>query len=185
MPKTAQQLWVQKAQEVFRTYPNVVFCGDFNFCSYRNYHGSGPLENDSLQNILPDFIDLWPEKYPHLRGYTFDSTVNRVINHYEQMRYDRIMYKSSNGYLRAEDIGLQGNTSASAMGIQPTLKEETEAVIAEEPIVTDGYTTPPKRTRPPKLHLKEPDGYTASELERIYPSDHFALFAVFDVQIED
>ncbi len=70
--------------EVFKDYTNYVLVGDFNFCSYRNYQGrSGKLENDSLQNILPDIVDLWPALHNVTSepGITFDGSLNPMIIH--------------------------------------------------------------------------------------------------------
>ena len=46
-----------------------IICGDFNFCSYRNFDMPSSqsilrtlrLDNACLSEILPDFLDLWPE----------------------------------------------------------------------------------------------------------------------------
>ena len=36
-----------------------ILCGDFNFCSFRNYIVSSPLHNECLSEILPNFVDVW------------------------------------------------------------------------------------------------------------------------------
>lgn len=71
-----------------------IFCGDFNFCSYRNWDPNDMnLENFVLKEITPEYEDIW-EKTQSKKGYTFDSEVNKMLQHDEQMRYDRIMVKS-------------------------------------------------------------------------------------------
>ena len=91
-------------------HPNTVLCGDFNFCSYRNFDkDSMPLENDVLRAILPDHDDLWPTLVwpgeaesdgtttPRAedKGYTFDSELNHNIRQTERMRYDRVLSRCS------------------------------------------------------------------------------------------
>lgn len=72
-----------------------ILTGDFNFCSYRNYSGSGPLENNVLKEIMPAFVDLWPAlRGDSSKGYTFDSKRNMNIRRHERMRYDRILFRS-------------------------------------------------------------------------------------------
>jgi endonuclease/exonuclease/phosphatase family metal-dependent hydrolase len=40
---------------VMGSFSNAILCGDFNFCSYRNFHANSgrPLENNDLTRILP------------------------------------------------------------------------------------------------------------------------------------
>jgi tyrosyl-DNA phosphodiesterase 2 len=70
-----------------------VLCGDFNFDSRRNYSGKGPLENDVLTEVLPDFVDVWPSLMGRVSGFTFDSDQNPMLRRSERMRYDRIMLR--------------------------------------------------------------------------------------------
>lgn len=71
---------------------NEVLCGDFNFCSYRNFNPEiTPLENECLPQLLPGYLDLWPTLEPKHKGYTFDSESNTNVYRYERMRYDRVM----------------------------------------------------------------------------------------------
>lgn len=84
-----------------------IFCGDFNFCSYRNWNiNDKDLENKVLEEIVPEYIDVW-EKYGNGKGYTFDSEVNKMLEHHEQMRYDRIMIKSKEW--KTKEIHIIGN----------------------------------------------------------------------------
>ena len=92
--KDIRRKQLAKASEVAKSCASCVahvICGDFNFCSYRNYSGTGPLENEVLKRELPNFTDVWPMLYPEKKGYTFDSTSNRNIGKYERMRYDRVL----------------------------------------------------------------------------------------------
>eukprot|EP01129_Flabellula_baltica_P007272 TRINITY_DN2810_c0_g1_i2.p1 TRINITY_DN2810_c0_g1~~TRINITY_DN2810_c0_g1_i2.p1 ORF type:complete len:113 (-),score=16.83 TRINITY_DN2810_c0_g1_i2:34-372(-) len=54
-----------------------------------------PLENDVLQRVIPEYIDIWPHLHPDEPGFTFDSLNNRMLQQYEEMRYDRMMLKSN------------------------------------------------------------------------------------------
>ena len=52
-----------------------VLCGDFNFCSYRNFERAGkklnvPLENDSMKVTMPNYIDVWPLLVPRVAPET-------------------------------------------------------------------------------------------------------------------
>jgi len=40
---------------------NTILCGDFNFCSYRNFNRDDvdQLENDVLEEVLPEYNDVW------------------------------------------------------------------------------------------------------------------------------
>jgi endonuclease/exonuclease/phosphatase family metal-dependent hydrolase len=63
-----------------------ILVGDFNFCSERNYDGSLPLENDCLSRTMPSYEDLWRKLKPEEKGFTFDSTANKMLKKYEQAR---------------------------------------------------------------------------------------------------
>ena len=96
------------------TSPAAILCGDFNFCSYKNYNpGKAPLENDVLAHTLPGYKDAWLELYgggdsedDGSKGYTFDTVTNRMIGseydecasrREERMRYDRVCYSFNGG----------------------------------------------------------------------------------------
>jgi endonuclease/exonuclease/phosphatase family metal-dependent hydrolase len=168
-----QQLEV--CQKVFRNYKNVILCGDFNFCSYRNFAVSRkPLENDSLGAILPEFVDVWPEQHPEEKGYTFDSDSNRNIRKHEVMRYDRFMYTPARGRLRTASISRLGLLSAAQTGVLPT----GAGAGAGAGAVQDPYSTPPKRPT-----LTTTSGiFSITDLEYVYPSDHYGLLAAFTLQ---
>ncbi|CAM9598990.1 unnamed protein product, partial [Heterosigma akashiwo] len=102
-----QQLILSK--RALRSRENAILCGDFNFCSYRNFHSrpGDKLENESLAEILPEYIDIWSVLRPGEPGYTFDSEVNPMIHQYEQMRYDRVIARLQQG-VGATSIRLMG-----------------------------------------------------------------------------
>lgn len=77
----------------------ILFMGDFNFDSERNFDNSMPLENRLLEQLFPDYDDI-------NCGYTFDSTINTMILRYERMRYDRILCRSKRCHvMNAELVG--------------------------------------------------------------------------------
>jgi tyrosyl-DNA phosphodiesterase 2 len=95
------------AEKILAPYDTAILVGDFNFDSTRNFNEGGDylgyicalviltrLENEVLVEILPQYVDTWPLLHPNDKGYTYDSEVNSVIKHYEQMRYDRVMIRS-------------------------------------------------------------------------------------------
>lgn len=146
-----------------------VLCGDFNFCSYRNWEESESssweeLENNMLSRRLPTFVDVWPalwgeqprrqsppsDEMERLRmGYTFDTDRNpniraaRPSHRDEMMRYDRILARTTSW--RPLSIRLVANQPCSA---------------------------------PAELPDEEEEDSTPKEL--VYPSDHFGLLACFE-----
>jgi len=90
--------------------PNALIMGDFNFDSERNYHeGTLPLENDSMKEICSNYQDLWSHLRPGEEGKTFDSEINTIIrSKFERMRYDRILFRSTNQKWKASEIQLIG-----------------------------------------------------------------------------
>eukprot|EP00298_Acanthocystis_sp_HF-20_P005092 c15363_g1_i1.p1 GENE.c15363_g1_i1~~c15363_g1_i1.p1 ORF type:complete len:257 (+),score=100.42 c15363_g1_i1:135-905(+) len=96
-------------QREFSNFKSSVLFGDFNFCSYRNYHDieGDPLENDCLNEIMYDYIDIWPHLHKDdEKGYTFNSEINQMIDHDEMMRYDRVIYRGT--FLKPISIELLG-----------------------------------------------------------------------------
>jgi endonuclease/exonuclease/phosphatase family metal-dependent hydrolase len=115
-----------------------ILCGDFNFCSFRNFSGRGELENRCLGRILPAFTDLWPAIKPvQDRGYTFDSSRNRNIGKHEQSRYDRVLANLQ--HLKAVQIDLLGTDPIS-----------TEAEEDGQKGQSDDESLPPTPPRPCK-----------------------------------
>ncbi|CAM9283312.1 unnamed protein product, partial [Ectocarpus fasciculatus] len=105
-------------EEIFRKYATVIFCGDFNFCSYRNF------------KILPSYQDVWPTLHPEEKGFTFDSTTNPSIHQFEQMRYDRVMCQSLEGLplsLRSRDE----NKGFSALDLQEVFPSDHYGLLTE------------------------------------------------------
>eukprot|EP00732_Lithocolla_globosa_P006143 Lithocolla_globosa_v1_NODE_6931_length_1013_cov_199.186848.p1 type:complete len:298 gc:universal NODE_6931_length_1013_cov_199.186848:961-68(-) len=108
--KKVRKSQLEICQKVFSSSPNAILCGDFNFCSYRNFNfNDKDLENDGLTSTMSDYDDVWlllndPKTHP---GFTFDSEINQNIFQNEQMRYDRVMLRSQTWH--AESIRLVGN----------------------------------------------------------------------------
>ena len=142
-----------------------VLCGDFNFCSYRNFNpeppmsiglllesGSSPrraLENDALQRLLPQHVDVWPllrcGKDGEDSGYTFDSEVNENIGNQqrEQMRYDRIMFSPGGAHDSrgsGSDVG-GGDTGDSKWWVPLSIE-----LVGNTPIDTSAKSPPTTTT---------------------------------------
>jgi endonuclease/exonuclease/phosphatase family metal-dependent hydrolase len=150
-----------------------VLCGDFNICSYRNYHeGSRPLEQLSIDNNL-GYRDAWVDVHQQSgvtdanKGYTFDTDRNEMLGDHrpERMRYDRIMYceRSPDGAApwRPVSIEIVGDRPVGE-NVAAVVGQVTSAAPATVP-TNAGFSTPPK---------KEP---------QVFPSDHFGLYAVFEL----
>jgi len=110
-----------------------ILTGDFNFDSDINYTQlaqrihlatelkkkpeemdfypplKGALENNNLREYFADYHDVWPYLRPNEKGYTFDSTINNMILTFEQMRYDRILFRSTQNQWETTSIQLIGN----------------------------------------------------------------------------
>jgi len=53
------------------------------------------VENNILSTVMPNAVDTWAALNPERSsGKTFDSAVNKMLQHVERMRYDRIMLQS-------------------------------------------------------------------------------------------
>lgn len=183
-PVREQQL--QVCEQVLRDYDLSILCGDFNFCSYRNYncieaddYNEG-LENDVLGRIMPDYNDMWPQVHPTEQGYTFDTVENGMLrlHRHERMRYDRICYRVAEGdqsmklTWAAHSIDLLGTSpvSSDASAVAPQLPTATATATA----APSDFNTPPKVSR--SVLVQPAD---AREPVRLFPSDHFGLFGVF------
>uniref|UniRef100_A0A7S3YZU8 Endonuclease/exonuclease/phosphatase domain-containing protein n=1 Tax=Lotharella globosa TaxID=91324 RepID=A0A7S3YZU8_9EUKA len=96
---------------------NSLLVGDFNFCSYRNFNkNTTPLENNMLEETMPDFKDVWADLHPSAKGYTFDSENNSIIKKFERMRYDRVMARLSG--METRSILLYGTTKVCLIRTQ-------------------------------------------------------------------
>lgn len=107
-PVREQQM--QIAAGVLEACTDSALVGDFNFCSYRNFDvEKTPLDNDSLERLMPNHVDLWPLLKGEERGFTFDSEVNRMLPQHqpEQMRYDRVVANTPSWHAR--DIRIVGD----------------------------------------------------------------------------
>lgn len=140
-----------------------VLCGDFNFCSYRNFYGDEEvLENASLGRILPEARDSWLDLHDPVEdpGITFDGPTNRLVsNPKERMRYDRIVHCSKGEAWKPLSVNVIGNA--------PILDSSSEG----EGEGAGNAMSPP---RPKVLR-----GLLGRESVEVYPSDHFGLFARF------
>jgi endonuclease/exonuclease/phosphatase family metal-dependent hydrolase len=111
--------------------------GDFNFDSRRDWGRcyttescgvTSRCENDVLksQDTLADFHDCWSVLRPLEPGHTFDTVRNRMLqdwHSYEQMRYDRLMFRpgapgSVVGDWRPHSIELVGTEPISGVDDQ-------------------------------------------------------------------
>eukprot|EP00600_Ochromonadales_sp_CCMP1393_P012577 CAMPEP_0175011672 /NCGR_PEP_ID=MMETSP0005-20121125/8829_1 /TAXON_ID=420556 /ORGANISM="Ochromonas sp., Strain CCMP1393" /LENGTH=310 /DNA_ID=CAMNT_0016267715 /DNA_START=28 /DNA_END=960 /DNA_ORIENTATION=+ len=161
--KRAKQLQISFSS--LKQYNAAILCGDFNFCSYRNYAGSDPLENDSLGAIMPNYLDVWPTvREPTDMGYTFDTVANGMLqeHRHEQMRYDRIMLRApatSDNSLKPLSIHLIGTQSIDG-------SSESGGTTAVGDNTNNGFTTPEKKATP------------------IFASDHFGLHSVISINGE-
>jgi len=173
-----QQLYV--CERVLRDYDLSILCGDFNFCSYRNYiESDDSLENDNLRRIVPDYNDMWPLLHPTEQGYTFDTVENGMLrlHGHERMRYDRICYRVAERPVednRSKKVTWMAH-SIDLLGTSPVPSDIS--TIAPEPPASSapsGFSTPPKMTR--SMLVQPAD---AREPVRLFPSDHFGLFGVF------
>jgi endonuclease/exonuclease/phosphatase family metal-dependent hydrolase len=149
-----QQLGI--AAQVLRHYPHYMLCGDFNFCSYRNYDLEKPiLENLSLKTIIPEFEDVWEKLQGNEPVYTFNGKKNRLVSDSSEcMRYDRICSYFSNPNYRPVSIEM---LDQPVMVPAPSSSDQLIPLVASS--ITGEYF--------------------------VYPSDHFGLFAVFKTSEED
>lgn len=174
-PVREQQL--QVCERVLRDYDMSILCGDFNFCSYRNYietdnEGLG-LENDVLRRIMPDYKDMWPQVHPTEQGYTFDTVENGMLrlHRHERMRYDRICYRG----VAEGDRSMKSTWAAHSIDLLGTSPVSSDvSTIAPATAAPSDFSTPPKVSR--SVLVQPAD---AREPVRLFPSDHFGLLGVF------
>jgi exonuclease III len=153
---------------ILREHDNSIFCGDFNFCSYRNFIEGGELENNALQEILPDHIDMWSAFHDtdESKGYTYDSENNPMITHEERMRYDRIMY----------------NFAKPESGLDCTYWPQWIRLVGTEPIrQLNGKRVPSRGSSSANKSPASPLRAIAEDIAAVLPSDHFGLFAGFEL----
>jgi len=113
-------------------WPRAILCGDFNFDDRQTWgdwrrgtpkRAPEALENRVLNEVLPDWVDVWPAVHSTEPGITFDGATNpHVRNRNEIMRYDRIMVRRGAGALVPQAARLLGTsqTTASPLGLLPS-----------------------------------------------------------------
>ena len=172
--------------------PLTILAGDFNFCSYRNFVPSLPLENDDLAVCLPGWLDVWEalKDTSSEPGYTFDTELNAFTEamgcgRCERMRYDRVMalvsgptgggVEGSVGMDVAEGVGqVWAPTDIRLVGteqvpLEPSDKSTGQDGHQEQATGSAGSTSG-----------KTPLSVVCSGPPRcVFPSDHFGLLATF------
>lgn len=177
--------------------PLTILAGDFNFCSYRNFVPSLPLENDDLSVCLPGWLDVWQalKDASQEPGYTFDTELNAFTEamgcgRYERMRYDRVMalvsgpigggVEGSVGAGVAEGVGqVWAPTDIRLVGTEQLPLEPSDKSTGQ-----DGHqeqaTGSAGSTSGLGLPGKPPLSVVCSGPPRcVFPSDHFGLLATF------
>ena len=121
-----------QCKDIFAGLPNpIILCGDFNFCSYRNFNVTTlPLENDVLRDEFSSFVDVWPQLRGDEKGFTFDSERNNNIRQHEVMRYDRVI---------CDGKGILAPLSIDMLGTSP---------IGCATAPSDAFATPPPKQQP-------------------------------------
>jgi len=127
---------IQKIGKLQSRDENVILCGDFNFCSHRNFFPGGPLENRMLEEFIPKYEDTWVTLHADELGYTFDTSVNPWIFREvrpERMRYDRMMLKSKIYEVETIDIVGNGDSKGSSedLGLDPKVPSDHFGLIAK------------------------------------------------------
>eukprot|EP01120_Amphizonella_sp_Union-15-10_P013052 TRINITY_DN5994_c0_g1_i1.p1 TRINITY_DN5994_c0_g1~~TRINITY_DN5994_c0_g1_i1.p1 ORF type:complete len:315 (-),score=37.21 TRINITY_DN5994_c0_g1_i1:39-983(-) len=86
---------------ILRPVLHAVLMGDFNFDALTNIynaeHKGEPLENIVLEKYVPDFVDVWSSLHPNEKGFTYDSSVNKMLQNpaHDKTRIDRVILKSN------------------------------------------------------------------------------------------
>lgn len=192
-PIREQQMEISNT--VLSQYKHSVLCGDFNFCSLRNFgNDTSPLNNLSLGRVMPEFVDLWellkqrgsePSEGAHYCGFTFDTTANPMVgDKHERMRYDRVVLRSvpdggDTKQWHADSIQIIGDSPILDTAGGTAAPSTSLAAAASPTAAESGYATPPAKSSGgrgrPKMVL--PRGRTAPI--PLFPSDHFGLHAEF------
>jgi tyrosyl-DNA phosphodiesterase 2 len=170
--QTMREKQLSVCASVLQKFEVAFLCGDFNFCSRRNYSGTGELENLCLSRLMPEYQDTWLCVRPDEPGFTFDTDVNGMLNkdRSEQMRYDRIMFKSSSA-------SIVGPVRASLIGNQCIVAKPPDSEGQKDSAIVDSVFSSPVRAQTNGLmamkrgHLKPVP---------VFPSDHFGLIAEFE-----
>lgn len=98
--------------EILESESNAIVMGDFNFAPTA-------LEEEL---IAPPYFDLWPLLRPDEPGYTEDTAINamrrQVWGKDKQVRFDRILLRSTRDDLRPREIELLGT---DALSLEPPI----------------------------------------------------------------
>jgi len=134
--KKTRREQLEISHQFLKSSSNALLVGDFNFDSDINYSqlqarrqmppavmkdptvpypsaGSTPLENSSFLEIFDaaeGWRDLWPVLHDTEKGYTFDTEKNQMLWGFEQMRYDRIVFRSAEKKWVAKRLDMLGTT---------------------------------------------------------------------------
>jgi endonuclease/exonuclease/phosphatase family metal-dependent hydrolase len=197
-PYREQQLAISST--ILSSYAYAILCGDFNFCSYRNYEDlrslkvdPNTLENHSLAKFLPNFTDTWPRLFPNDKGYTFHGGDNDMVpNKVEIMRYDRICYYS-NPTIKSELAQVSSSTDTIDERLSEPMIPLEMIILGDQPIAASpssdstnptaladsAFSSPPSnsQTRP----LKE---FYGRALLNVFPSDHYGLLANYHINYD-
>jgi len=73
------------------------------------------LENESIAKSFGDYNDVWQLLRPSEKGYTFDSVKNTMLQNYEQMRYDRVLFRTKENFWKPTEIHLLGTEKIEYM----------------------------------------------------------------------
>lgn len=130
--KTLRRKQLEVISGILKNYPNALLMGDFNIDSQSNYSQlierrelaektnqkpqdipypplkGAKLENLAIEENYSDYQDVWPYLRPNDLGATYDSVINKMIDSYHEVRYDRILFKSTEKICYPETIELFG-----------------------------------------------------------------------------
>ncbi len=196
-PYREQQLAI--SSQVLSSYAYAVLCGDFNFCSYRNYEDlrslktdPNTLENHSLARFLPNFTDTWPRLFPNIKGYTFHGGENDLVsNKVEIMRYDRICYYS-NPAINSALAEVSSSTDTTDHELSEPMIPLEMILLGDQPITASSsldtsptalvagvFSSPQSKSQ--ARPLKELYGRA---LINVFPSDHYGLIANYHINYD-
>ena len=181
------QFFREKQLEVCSKFlsPNTtnILCGDFNFCSYRNFFmpkdsTNVRLDNQCLESIVPYMRDIWPLLHPTDKGYTFDSTVNSLVRQYECMRYDRVLYNN-----KMQSTNELESNNEKRLQLESVLIE----LIGNTPISNTPISSMPSNldlTTSNNNQIQKDEKFQSPIRKRnIFPSDHFGLYVEFKIHV--
>lgn len=206
-PTRKKQL--EESYAELKQFKSSVLCGDFNFCSERNFSGQGPLDNHCLARTLPGFTDMWPQLHPpsggeSSAGYTFDTDANPMAGggQPQRFRFDRVMHRLAAApqnrpcghsdtdavpttQWRAAHIQIVGNSPITERGgVHSCLPSAPLPGNAAPQQIVDPYASPPRKSAhsegAPVMTLRD-----RQTLVPLFPSDHFGLYCEFVLETVD